>query len=257
MRKSEADFSEEDKIKSLLWCDRHCCFCGKACGVNIEIHHIIPKTAKGYLKKELGDIDNAIPLCYNCHAEIGHYNTSHPKGQRFKPEELKIRRNQIYEEHTHHLVPPINYQITQKLYNNIKTNLPDVRFNIMHLGDSNPVRLYFALEEFLGDKRIGLINSTNRIYCGERPIGLNPRGRFFGHFSVDDESIRSHETIEIRVNVKIEDIYGRIHPLYPVGFVYMRDQQDWFYEPSIFLHEGKEEYSLKGWDKPSIFKFIP
>ena len=29
------DFHEKDKIKCLLWCNRHCCPCGKACGTDI------------------------------------------------------------------------------------------------------------------------------------------------------------------------------------------------------------------------------
>ena len=62
------DFSESDKIKCLLWCDRHSCLCGKACGSNIEVHHITPKEQGG-----TGDIDDAIPFCFDCHNKVGCY----------------------------------------------------------------------------------------------------------------------------------------------------------------------------------------
>src|SRR5881628_40520 len=53
------DFDEADKLKALLWCDRHCCLCGKATGTGIEVAHLDPKRS---------DLDNAIPLCFDCHA---------------------------------------------------------------------------------------------------------------------------------------------------------------------------------------------
>lgn len=63
-------FSEEDKLKCLLWSDRHCCVCDTPCGLDIEIAHIDPKGGE--------DFDNAIPVCYKHHAEIGRYNKEHP-----------------------------------------------------------------------------------------------------------------------------------------------------------------------------------
>ena len=68
MASRKYDFNEEQKVKVLLWCARHCCLCGKHCGVAIEVAHI---------EKGSNDIDNAIPLCFQCHAEVGHYNRSH------------------------------------------------------------------------------------------------------------------------------------------------------------------------------------
>lgn len=74
MARRKFDFKEEDRIKVLLWCARHCFWCGKFAGVGIEVAH---------LERENSDIDNAIPLCFDCHAAIGHYNTKHP---RLRPE---------------------------------------------------------------------------------------------------------------------------------------------------------------------------
>ena len=48
------EFREEDKIKMLLWCDRHCCLCRKNAGPDIEIAHIDIRGGN--------DIENASPL---------------------------------------------------------------------------------------------------------------------------------------------------------------------------------------------------
>lgn len=39
------------------------------------------------------EIENAIALCYKCHADAGHYNPKHPRGTRFKPSELNRHRD--------------------------------------------------------------------------------------------------------------------------------------------------------------------
>ncbi len=132
-------FDQKLRTTVLLWCDRHCCLCKKACGVNIEVHHIIPEASGGS-----NDIDNALPLCFNCHSEVSRYNTEQPMGTKYKPEELKARREQVYEEFTRHLVPPVHYEITNYLSPNQKREFPDVGFNLTHFGDSLPVRVHIA-----------------------------------------------------------------------------------------------------------------
>jgi len=39
-------------------------------------------------------IENAIPVCFECHAEIHLYNADHPLGRRFSPGELKLHKAQ-------------------------------------------------------------------------------------------------------------------------------------------------------------------
>jgi hypothetical protein len=218
------DFDSNDKIKCLLWCDRHCCLCGKACGTNIEVHHIIPKEQGG-----TGNINNAIPLCFDCHSEVGCYNVKHPTGNKYKPEELKARREQIYEEHTRHLVPPIWFDITQDLPNGQKRNLPDVGINVTHFGDSLPVKFSVAAQVFLGDTDLGIV--PTRQYTGERLWNLNPRFGVRGHFSVPSEVVESTERLEIRVTVIVVDQYEREHQLLPLAWVYMKDSNSWYLEP--------------------------
>lgn len=59
---------DDVKIQVLLKCKRYCCFCNRYCGRDIEVHHIIQRADGG---KDI--FDNAIPLCFDCHSEIGSY----------------------------------------------------------------------------------------------------------------------------------------------------------------------------------------
>jgi len=42
-------------------------------------------------------LDNAIPVCFECHAEIHSYNDRHPRGRKFRPEELRAHKEQWLE----------------------------------------------------------------------------------------------------------------------------------------------------------------
>ena len=75
----------------LVACGRHCSLCHKFCGIKIETHHIMPK-ANGWKDS----FDNCIPLCFECHAEVGCYNPQHPKGRKFSENELRRHRDNWY-----------------------------------------------------------------------------------------------------------------------------------------------------------------
>ena len=84
-------FSEEIKIKAMIACGRFCCVCHKFCGNNMEVHHIKARAEGGQ------DIyENAIPLCFNCHAEVRQYDPKHPKGIKFTEKELIMHRDEWY-----------------------------------------------------------------------------------------------------------------------------------------------------------------
>src|SRR5437016_6450420 len=76
----------------LAACHRRCCICHRFCGVKIETDHIRPSANGGS-----DDIDNAIPVCFDCHAEIHSYNDQHPRGRKFLPAELRMHRDQWLE----------------------------------------------------------------------------------------------------------------------------------------------------------------
>lgn len=222
--RSSKEFREEDKIKRLLWCNRHCCLCGKSCGIDIEFAHLPGK-------EDSDDIDDGIPVCSGCHIKISAYNYKHPKGTKYKAEELKKRREQVYEEHTRHLVPPIHYEITQNLPDGRKRRFPDVGFNITHLGNSLPVEVLVGTEILLKEKCLKKPDEGGGHYSAKKPWKLNPRLGYRGHFSVPDKAVTSNERLEIRVHVTIIDQYGRHHKLLPVGWVYMRKEKSWYAEP--------------------------
>jgi hypothetical protein len=95
-----------DEVSALLVrCHRRCCICHRFCGVKIETDHITPLDEDGD-----DSIENAIPVCFECHAEIHSYNDRHPRGRKFQPEEMKLHKEQwlkICDEHPEALIGAI------------------------------------------------------------------------------------------------------------------------------------------------------
>lgn len=216
-------FSTDIRRKVLLWCDRHCCLCKKTCGVNIEVHHIDPQEQDGS-----DDIDNAIPLCFECHAFVQHYNDLAPRGNKYKPEELKTRRDQVYEEFTRHLVPPIHYEISQSLAGGGTRTYPDVGFLVQNLGSALPVKLKVKIKVTIDKRPFGLLDSPH--YSGARLWHLNPRSSVQGHFCIPGSS-GNQSKVEAVVDLAIIDIYEREHRNLPVAWVYTPEQNGWYFEP--------------------------
>ena len=94
-------FSPSVRRMVLLWCDRHCCLCKRACGLDMEVDHLVPSATGGS-----DDADNALPLCFECHARAHRYNDKHPRGTEYFYQELRARRDQDYEQFTRYLAPP-------------------------------------------------------------------------------------------------------------------------------------------------------
>lgn len=179
------EFSDETRIKCLLWSNRRCCLCGKSRGTDIEIHHIDREDDAG--------IENAIPLCYNCHAKV---HREAPMGSRYRPKELRKRRDQIYDEYTLSLVSPTHFEITQIVRENVgipPRQLPDVGFNIFHLGNTYPLRAKIELRIFLGNEFVTI--GPSGYYDGRITWHLNPLTRFYGHFSVPSRCVNSKERL--------------------------------------------------------------
>lgn len=84
-------FSPDVKQRMFLWCERHCCLCKKQCGLKIEAAHILDE-AESHDNTE----ENGIPLCFDCHQEVGSYNEKHPRGNKIRPDELRTRRDRVY-----------------------------------------------------------------------------------------------------------------------------------------------------------------
>jgi hypothetical protein len=191
--------------------------------VNIEVHHLKPEAQGG-----ASDLDNAIPLCFECHAFVGHYNDDQPRGTKYKPDELRARREQIYEEFTRHLVPPIQFNVTQDLGDGSKRSLPNVGFKLLHLGDHLPVQVRVTVSVLSPPPR-EMIQSP--YYSGEKPWRINPRYGISGHFDLPARAVDPDQKIELELQVVIIDQYEREHRLLPVGYVYMPENNGWYLEP--------------------------
>lgn len=82
-------FPEADVARLLADCKRHCCVCLRWCGARIHLHHIIPRAENGP-----DEIDNAIPVCLDCHAEI---ESRSNMGRHFTQTELREHKRRWLE----------------------------------------------------------------------------------------------------------------------------------------------------------------
>jgi hypothetical protein len=85
-------FSKTTRDEALVRAARHCCVCHRYNAVGVEVHHIVPEASGG-----TNSSDNAIALCFDCHAAAGHYNPNHPRGTKFSPDELRKHRDRWHE----------------------------------------------------------------------------------------------------------------------------------------------------------------
>jgi len=85
-------FPQKDVDELLVKCHRRCCICHRFCGVKMEVDHIVPGSESGS-----DDITNAIPVCFECHAEIHSYNDKHPRGRKYHSAGLQGHKNQWLE----------------------------------------------------------------------------------------------------------------------------------------------------------------
>ena len=78
-------FQQAEVEELLAATGRRCCLCKKL--HQVQVHHIVPKEQGG-----TDDIDNAIPLCPNCHDEVHGRQGPGRTTRSYSPEELKLHR---------------------------------------------------------------------------------------------------------------------------------------------------------------------
>jgi hypothetical protein len=155
---------------------------------------------------------------------------------------LEISRNEQTdkkEELPSNQTPLIHYQITQSIQNTIlKRSLPDVGFNIRNW-NSYPLKAKVEARVILDGVNLGLIKGSERMgkylgyYDGKTEWNLNPYMQVFGHFTLHEEfSKKPNESLSIEVKVTLEDLNGQKFEYLPVCWTYMKDTNDWFYEPT-------------------------
>jgi hypothetical protein len=83
-------FKQEEVEQLLADTGRRCCLCATL--HKVQIHHIVAKEEGG-----TDDIDNAIPLCPNCHDEVHGRYTYGRTTRTYTPRELKLHRERAIE----------------------------------------------------------------------------------------------------------------------------------------------------------------
>ncbi|CAA0254792.1 HNH endonuclease [Tenacibaculum maritimum] len=104
-------FTPKVKEDILVSSARHCCVCHRYKGVKIEIHHITPKEQGGE-----DTFENAIPLCFDCHSDAGHYFAKHPKGTKFSIKELRKHKKSWFNIVEKNSIPLKNDNIIHSRY---------------------------------------------------------------------------------------------------------------------------------------------
>ncbi len=85
------------------------------------------RTAQQTVELEVGCV--YCDICFECHAEIHHYNSTHPKGRKFQPTELRQHKNQglaICRERPEifvHSQPPPEAGSIERLLNELEFNM--------------------------------------------------------------------------------------------------------------------------------------
>ncbi len=124
------------------------------------------------------------------------------------------------------LSPP-NFNITQILQRGFKRQFPDVGFDIEN-PNTVPLRVKVLATVHLGKKDLEALSGH---YSGERIWNLNPKSGVRGHFQIPSQAVKSKELLEVKIKVTYIDQDDKEYRLLPVGYVYMRDQNSWYFNP--------------------------
>ena len=220
---------EETRAKLFLWCARHCCFCGKVCTTNIEIHHIDGNASNG-------EENNLIPVCFDCHGELNRYNPKHPKGSGYRHLEIKSRREQIYELHTLRYLRQVEIRISKHMHHaHDSRGQPairpwgDVSCTVRTLSEDIPVRLRLRIESYHDNPQLEA--KLGDLYCGKALWNLNPCQTIFGHFQLPISPKAEPFHFRVEVFWSIVDVLDREHQMLPFSYVWDNRDGDWWFDP--------------------------
>ena len=115
---------------------RRCCVCHDFGGRSLNVHHIIQEADGGP-----NTLENAICLCLRCHAEAGHFNSRHPLGTKYSPEELRAHRDQWWDHCLQHPDEPFGLSL-------------GVSFKKQGLKSSQEIHCYRLIVTYTNKKRI-------------------------------------------------------------------------------------------------------
>lgn len=142
-------FPQEVAEKALVACSRCCCICHRFCGTKIELHHIKQKSYGG-----LDTFENCIPLCFDCHADMGKADPKHPKGKRYTEDELIAHRDSWYQKNSNSkgVFPQEVSQSDRELFKKICSKFSgdiQVWLRDRDLRDIHPTNIFYPLDNLL------------------------------------------------------------------------------------------------------------
>ena len=112
-------FPQDVKENVLVACKRCCTLCHKFCGTKIEVHHIKQEADGGN-----NTFENAIALCFDCHADMRSYDSHHPKGNKYSEQELKRHCEEWYKIAKTLTIPQTPHPNDVAVYNKLLELLP-------------------------------------------------------------------------------------------------------------------------------------
>jgi hypothetical protein len=219
---------DEVRARLLLWCARHCCFCGKPCRMNIEIHHIDGD-------KTNNDTDNLVPLCFDCHGEL---SRSGVMGLRYRSLEIKTRRDQIYEVHTRPYLRQVNITISNSMHHvrNQRRRWGDVSCTVQLMSQDLPIQLRLKIVRYQNG---GVLKSSlDDLYSGGTLWNLNPGQIVYGHFDLPIAKRSKPFICRAEIFGTIVDVLQREHPLLPFSYVWNGPAGDWWYDPRTIYSQS-------------------
>lgn len=225
MKKNRIPVPEEDRAKMLLWCARHCCFCGKACTTNIVVHHIDGDSSNN-------DLDNLIPVCFDCHGELERYNPKHPVGTKYRHLEITTRREQIYDLYTRQYLRQVDIKISRYhlgMLERKERELDDISCSVQTLSKDIPVRLKLCLKPYQEDQLLDV--ELDPLYSGLDLWNLNPNFIIHGHFRLPITSDSKPFHFRVEVFWSIIDVLEREHEMLSFSYVWTDPNGDWWYDP--------------------------
>lgn len=114
-------FSKKVKEDAFVSCNRRCCLCDTYCGTKIEAHHILPESKGGQ-----NTLENCIPVCFNCHAEV-HEDANNPKGNKYSESELRRLREKAFKKYGEQVSATPSLNITN--VRTIKHTFPNANYH--------------------------------------------------------------------------------------------------------------------------------
>jgi len=129
-------------------------------------------------------------------------------------------------------VPKLSYRVTQTTTIGTKRQLPSVGFTIANVSDA-PARFRVFAEIFLNGESFGYPSAWTDHYTGKRIWNLNAgRGLADGNFTLPFENVKKSDTLTIVVTVVVIGQDEREIRLLPLGWTYMHEENEWYFEPA-------------------------